>query len=289
MSSSSITKLKHLLLHLSLQTNTATHHLHRLLSTPHGTDTLLSTTYYTLALAHSQLTHHLARKYTDLAEAIARNASRTMLPGETFIAEIEAPHPTLRNTAASLRSLGDAVQDFRLVARLWGLVHVYVAAQRAWRAPRRDPAVKALGWLKMGADVGFLGCENLAYLTRRGVLRGEGCVRREGRWWVWSARFWGVQVGLEFLRLFRVRQLRFNEELGAEEVGVRDEKVVRVQSRELEEKWWRDLYANLGWLPWSVHWSLYDQERSPVSEAMIGIGGMVSGIVRLKEAWKETA
>lgn len=79
--------------------------------------------------------------------------------------------------------------------------------------------------------------------------------------------------------------MRYNEDFGAESVGDEGEKEVKVQSRELEEKWWRQFYANLGWLPGGLHWSLWDEETSPISEAWLGLTGMVPGVIALQDAW----
>lgn len=97
-----------------------------------------------------------------------------------------------------------------------------------------------------------------------------------------------AEVVLEMLRLLRVRQLKFNEDYGAEELDT-DDKAVKVQSKELEQRWWKDLYANAGWFAPSLHYSYQDDEHSPVSEAWMGLSGMIPGMIALKEVWGETA
>lgn len=93
---------------------------------------------------------------------------------------------------------------------------------------------------------------------------------------------------MEMLRLLRVRQLKFNEEFGAEKVDA-DDKAVKVQSKELEQRWWKDLYVNAGWVAPSLHYSFHDEELSPVSEAWMGLSGMIPGVIALREAWREAA
>lgn len=260
----------------------------RLLSTQSGASATLCTLYYTLLLTHSQLTRLLAHRYQLLAESIATKASGSLLPGEILTATIEPPHLRLTSTCASVRSLGDAINEFRTFSRMWGLVKLYASGREMWMHPKRDPAIKLLAWAQVGAGAGYQALENAAYLVQKGVLRSDWCVKREGKWWLWSSRFWLAQILLEFARLARVRSLRYNEDFGAESVGSQGEKELKVQSKELEEKWWRELYANLGWLPNGLHWSLWDEESSPISEAWLGITGMVPGFIALQDAWRRS-
>ncbi|KXS94678.1 hypothetical protein AC578_10086 [Pseudocercospora eumusae] len=273
----------------SVQTDAFLSHLYRLLSTTGGIEAALCTLYYTLAFTHAQLTRLLAKKYERLAESIATRASKTMLPGETLVATIEPPHLTLTETCAAVKSLGDVIEDFRMFTRLWNLLNIYQWAKDTRTKQPRDPALKLLAWAKIGASAGFQIFENVAYLTRRGVLRGERWRNREARYWVYSSRFWLAEVAIEGLRLLRVRQLQYNEDFGAESYVDVGEKEMKMQSKELENKWWHDLYANLGWLPSSVHFSFFDEDTSPITESAIGLGGMVPGIVALRQVWKETA
>lgn len=156
--------------------------------------------------------------------------------------------------------------------------------------------------------------ENVALLVGKGVFRGERLREREGWFWAVSNRFWLAQLGLEMLRLARVRQLRFREELGAERVleqekeAVRGEagqdgvaertqelmeastkQLIKVQSAELEKRWWRQLYVTAASIPLAVHWSFEDFGRSPVSEALFAGCGMIAGVIGLQDAWEESA
>lgn len=236
---------------------------------------------------HSRLTRILELRYEKLALSIASKASGALLPGETMVAHIEAPHLRLTQWCAGVKSLGDATEDVRLFLRLFGLLGVYTWAKETYVKEHRDPAIKVLLWARIGAYSGFQIFENLAYLVRRGVLRGDRATANEAKWWAWSGRFWVAEVVLELLRLARVRQLRYNEEFGAEKVV--DDGVVTVQSQKLKEKWWSDLYAYGGWLLPGIHFSFLDEEHSPVTEAWMGASGTMPGLIGLREAWRETA
>ena len=184
----------------------------------------------------------------------------------------------------------------------------------AWRKPHRDPIVKTLLYASLAAGTVFQVLENVALLVGKGVFRGDKLREREGWFWAVSHRFWVAQLGLEVLRLARVRQLKFREELGAERVveqkkeAVRDEagqdgvaertqelmeastkQLIEVQSAELEKRWWRQLYVTAASIPLAVHWSFEDFSKSPISEAVFAGCGMIAGIIGLQDAWEESA
>ncbi|KAK4505672.1 hypothetical protein PRZ48_003637 [Zasmidium cellare] len=288
MPSQSIQRLRTLLLLSSKQTDSFLVHLTKLLSTTTGIDATLCTLQYTLTLVHSQLVRLLTHKYEKLAFSIASKASETMLPGEALVATIEAPHVALTEWCAGVKSLGEATDDVRTFMRLWGLVNIYTWARETYLHPKRDPAIKFLVWARIFASAGFQFYENGAYLIKKGVLRGQKWADREPRWWVWSSRFWMAEVLLEMLRLLRVRQLKYNEEFGAEKVD-QDDKEIKVQSKELEQRWWKDLYANAGWFAPSLHYSFHNEEHSPVREGWLGLSGLIPATIALREAWRETA
>ena len=103
-----------------------------------------------------------------------------------------------------------------------------------------------------------------------------------------SNRFWMAQIVLEGLRLLRVRQLKWDEELGAEKKD-EDGQEMHVESDALKERWKRDFYANAGWFPLTLHWSYEDEAESPVAEVWQGICGLVPSVFGLLDAWRETA
>lgn len=177
--------------------------------------------------------------------------------------------------------------------------------------------MRTLLFASLGCGTVFQVLENVALLTQHGCFRGEGLRRREGWCWVVSNRWWLAQLAFEVLRLARVRQLKFREELGAEKVEEEEEvwveasavqqddvggvaestqelmkvgtrKLMEVQSKELEKRWWRSFYATALSIPLAVHWS-FDEGLSPVSEVLFAGCGMVAGIIGLQDAWEETA
>jgi hypothetical protein len=270
----------------SLSTNI--HHLTRTLSTATGLDAFLATACYTSLFLHTQLPYFTG--------GFLRASSRV---------------PT---GSPALKALYNALEDHRIFSRLFGLFPLYTSVLEAWRKPHRDPAVKTLLYASLAAGTVFQVLENVALLVGKGVFRGERLREREGWFWAVSNRFWLAQLGLEMLRLARVRQLRFREELGAERVVEQEKEAVwgeagqdgvaertqelmeastkqlfKVQSAELEKRWWRQLYVTAASIPLAVHWSFENIGRSPVSEALFAGCGMIAGVIGLQDAWEESA
>lgn len=270
----------------SLSTNI--HHLTRTLSTATGLDAFLATACYTSLFLHTQLPYFTG--------GFLRASSRV---------------PT---GSPALRALYNALEDHRIFSRLFGLFPLYTSVLDAWRKPHRDPAVKTLLYASLAAGTVFQVLENVSLLVGKGVLRGKSLQAREDWLWAVSNRFWLAQLGLEMLRLARVRQLRYREELGAERVveqeketvwgeagqdGVAErtqelmeastKQLIKVQSAELEKRWWRQLYVTAASIPLAVHWSFENIGRSPVSEALFAGCGMIAGVIGLQDAWEETA
>lgn len=269
----------------SMSTNL--NHLTRTLSTATGLDATLATVCYTSLFVHTQIPY--------LTGGFLRASSRI---------------PT---GSSSLKALYTAVEDHRIFSRLWGLFPLYTTIVEAWRKPHRDPIVKTLLYASLAAGTGFQVFENVALLIGKGVLRSERLKVRENWFWVVSCRFWLAQLGFEMLRLARVRQLRYREELGAENFSeekeegvwveseqdgvaektqelmeVSTKQLIRTQSAELERRWWRQLYVTVASIPLAIHWS-YDEGRSPISEAVFSACGMIAGVLELQDAWEESA
>ncbi|TKA29229.1 hypothetical protein B0A50_03739 [Salinomyces thailandicus] len=262
-------------------------HLHHTLSTSSGIDSLLTTLYFTAFLTHAQLRNLLTKQFERLATALASNAPKTMLPNEIMLAQLEPPRTRLYELCTSTKALTDLLQDSWICFRLWGLLGIYHAARDNYLKPPGDAPLKLLVWMRVSAGAIFQFLENAAFLAGKGVLRGSRWEEREGKWNVWSRRFWFAQVVVEGLRLLRVRQLRFREEFGAKEADGEGEKEVKIQSVELRRRWQRDVWVNAGWVAVTLHGSFEDEEKSIVGEVGAGLGGLVAGLVGLLKAWEE--
>ncbi|KAK3680210.1 hypothetical protein LTR78_000588 [Recurvomyces mirabilis] len=262
-------------------------HLNRVLASSAGVEAVLCTLCYTLYFVYARLLRLLERRYERVALALASKASSSMLPSETVVATLEPPKSYLSETCGGIKALADLTDDFRFFTRLGGLVTIYSWARDNYIKPPGDAILKSLVWCQVLMSTIFQVLENGAYLASKGVLRGEKWERRQPKWWVWSNRFWLMHVGLEALRLLRVRQLRYNEDFGAKATDTDDGRVT-TQSVALKKKWKADFYANAGWFPLTLQSSFEDQTHGPLSETWIGLFGMIPGIVALKDVWEQT-
>ena len=260
-------------------------HLARVLQFAEGIDATISTLAFTFQLVHSQLTRLLARQYEKLALLLATKSSEHLLPGEAIFTTIEAPHTRLAELFACMKAGTDVLIDVWVFTRLWGLVNIYKWARDTLSTPPRDPIIKTLVWSQIVCATSFQVGENIAYLASKAMLPAsrwpEG---RVAKWMAVACRFWMGQTVLEILRLLRVRQLQYNEDFGAQEVE--GEKEVMVQSEALKHKWKRQWYAQMGWLPLTLHLSYLDPTDSPLSETWQAVCGLVPSALALQDVWR---
>ena len=258
-------------------------HASHVFSSSAGTEAVLCTLYYSLIFTHSRLRRLLDRQYERLALALV---SKSMLPGETILASIDPPRTRLSERCASVKALAELTADTRMFMRLWGLVNIYSWARDNYLKPPGDVALKTLVWAQVGAKTIYQLLENGAYLASKGVLRDSKWAERQTTWWVWSNRSWLAYTLLEFLRLLRLRQLRFNEDFGAKTLSENPnasagDNAVKVQSAELKQIWQHDLCAAAGWVPVTLHRSFENENQGTAVEALIGLCGIIPGVVSL--------
>ena len=104
--------------------------LSKILSTPSGTDTLLLTLCYTSRLGSSVLTSLSLHQIQAAANRLISQA--IALPQNTTVIIDASNLPSSRLLIASkrLKALSDLISDFRIFARLWGLLSIYSC--RCW-------------------------------------------------------------------------------------------------------------------------------------------------------------
>jgi hypothetical protein len=235
-----------------------------------------------------------------------------LLPGETLIASIPAPIGTrlLAQTSSSCKALGDALLDFHVFVRLWGVVGIFVWGRETWgegvgrsnnkREREREKVLRGITWAQIASCAMFQILENVAYLASKGVLdglpgwTGEQGKKREGKWWAWSSRFWAAHVLLEFGRLGTVWKYHGHDrdaEVQAKNVqghgdGEKEDKLKMAEKRREDRIWWRDVVSNAAYFPLTMHWS---HEHGLLGDGGVGVCGMVAGGVLLLDAWRETA
>jgi hypothetical protein len=268
----------------------------KVLTTPGGTDRVLCTTTYTLQLLSAIINNRLHNATEHLANQFAANASKALSPGETLIATFEPPPiaQSLARLSLSTKKLSTLISDYRIFVRLWGLLGIYAWGKSVYLDPPSDRVLRWIAYAQVAINTCFQTLENRAYLAGKTIIDRD--VKLQLRDWCWSSRFWCAHTTLEFVKLYRKKQIwdaELRAEAAAEKSGRGEGAWWRKggeealgRRREEERLWWRDLVVNAAYYPMTFHWGLQD---GLLTEMQIGFLGVVAGGVGLKEVWDKTA
>jgi hypothetical protein len=246
--------------------------LSSILSTPAGTDNILVTLCYTSLLSSALLSRFSLARLHRAARLIIEKA--VSLPANATIIIDTSTIPTSRAAvaAARLKALSSLISDFRIFARLWGLLDIYQWGKRVMLKEEKDVVLKGIAHAQVLVNVFYQYLENGAYLSSKGVMGWDS--KRQNRAWLWSSRWWMAHVALDFVRLGREAAMRKNN-------GEKEEEIAEAEWR---ETWRKQLVVNLAYAPLTVHWSL---EGGLVSDAWVGLLGSVAGLAGLRSRWKD--
>jgi hypothetical protein len=240
-------------------TDTRVAHLNKILATSSGVDTTLTVVGYSLYFVASQLPK---------LEALQLRARASPF--------LSSNAPKTAALAVSTKTLAGMCSDFRAFTRLWGLLGVYTSARKLQSSPPADSVLHGLAWsqtLSLGA---YLVYENGYYLAGKGVLRGWSA-EKQILWAKTSLRIFLAYVLLDWVRLFRTRQLR--EEKKEKEGAVEETKVE-------EAAWWRAATVDAAYTPLAMHWS---SQNGRLSDGWVGALMSVVGLVKFRAVWAQTA
>jgi hypothetical protein len=249
------------------------------LSTPGGTDSFLNTTYYTLTFLSATINTTLEAQLDSIVAHFAKNASVALLPGESVVATFKAPAiaTLLARLSASFKTLGSRISDYRTFVRMWGLLGIYAWAKSVYLNPPKDVVLRRIAYAQVAVNFCFQYIENVAYLATHGIISRPA--ERIGQDWMLSAKFFAAHVVLDFVRLYRVRKLWDTEEVG-------DDKEAKIARAKEVETWWRQLLVDCCFAPMTVHWSRPD---AFLTNAQVGLLGMIAGGAGFREHWRKTA
>lgn len=259
--------------------------LSEILSTPSGTDALLCTLCYASLLSSSVLTSISLHQLHKAARRIIERA--IALPPDTTVIIHTSAIPTSRLliTSQRLKALSDLISDFRIFVRLWGLIGIWKWGKSLLENPPGDVVIKKISYARVIVNIFFQCLENAAYLSSKGVFGWS--TEKQTKAYILSSQFWMVDIGLDFLRLYREYSLR--KQRGTEEEkrkdGPKGDVITDREDTKWEVKWRRELILNLAWAPLTLHWSL---EKGLVSSFWVGLLGSVAGGTGLRELWKNT-
>jgi hypothetical protein len=245
-------------------------HLNKILATSSGVDTTLTLVGYSLYFVASQIPRLEALNLRARASPLlSNNAPKT----QALASGVLSP---FANLAISTKTLAGMCSDFRAFTRLWGLLGVYASVRKLQSAHPADSILYGLAWSQTLSLAAYLVYENGYYLAAKGVLRGWSAEKQK-RWAKTSLRTFLVYVILDWVKLFRTRQLR--EEKKAKEGSVE-------ATKEEEAVWWRTATMDAAYTPVAMHWS---SQNGMLSDAWVGALMSVVGLVKFRTAWAQTA
>lgn len=177
---------------------------------------------------------------------------------------------------ARLKALSALISDFRIFARLFGLLGIYQWGKDIWSAPPSgDKVEEKIVKAQVIVNFFFQILENGAYLASKNVLTWSET--KQNKAWLWSSRFWASHVLLEFVRLGREWQMHHvKKEVSGGEKGKEREGEVERQEWQWKKEFVRSLVVNSAWAPLTVHWST---DGGLMSDTWVGAFGSLAGIV----------
>ncbi|KAJ9158438.1 hypothetical protein NKR19_g3298 [Coniochaeta hoffmannii] len=263
-------------------------HLNKCMSTPSGIDTVLQFICYTSRLSSSLLTALASRALSrSAADWIALvSASRTTVVAVTDSSKLPSTAAAASSLllAKRLGNLSSLLSEARIILRLWGLLGMYFWAKRLLSqtfssankssekdtaGPRPTTLDTAIAYSQLVTCVAFQALENGAYLSSKGVM---GWTPAKQGWAMkWSARLWGLYVGVELGKLAAERVARGGAQKGDVKAAA---------------QWRSAMVRNLAWAPLTVHWG---SDKGFVQDWMVGALASVPGVIQMVELWRETA
>lgn len=258
--------------------NDVASHLARVLSTAAGIDSTLLLVGYSLNLVSDQLNKLLELEMRALTERFARNAEKSLLPGETVIARIPIPGITTRvvNARNSTKILSGMCADVRAFMRLWGLLKMWLLARATYFNPPKDTVLRNLAWGQILSISGYYVLEHGFYLAGKGVYKWQP--EEIAKTFRTSIYAYGLYLIFDYARLYRETQL--------EDAKPASEKMDPTKKEAADRQWLKALKVNLGYSPLCFHWAT---PGGLFSDSVVGALGAFAGLAAFGEAWKQTA
>lgn len=257
----------------------------RLLASPGGLSTFLSTFNYTLyLLAH--LDAKAAPLKAQLYLLLNRNAATPKIT------------PAVPAEPSAITNLGAMVSSARVTLRLFGLFPMYAWARQLMQGPKpgEDQVLYATSVAQCALYIVFQFCENVALLTDSKVLPAsltERWTRKHGgkaaSIYLTAYRAWLLGFSCDFVRLLREAQLERNKRsqrssTESQSLSTRD------QDSKFDSKWYADLLVPLAWFPVGFQFSALNEGGFPgFSLGLMGICGVVAGSSKMTALWNSTA
>ncbi|KAK4545245.1 hypothetical protein LTR36_003425 [Oleoguttula mirabilis] len=251
--------------------------LNKLLASPGGLSSFLSTFNYTLYL----LTY-LESKSAPLKMRLYQLLNRT------------AAVPALNAGPSNIAALGSMLSTTRTTLRLFGLLPLYAWLRQLMQGPKpgQDQVLYTTAVTQCLLYISFQFLENVGLLTDNKVLPASYTARwtrssggTTAKIYLWSYRAWMGGVVCDIVRLFREAQLERSKR--ARRAGTTD-----VSTREEDEKsdqqWWSQMVVPMSWLPVAVQFSK-EGGIPGFNLGIMGACGGLAGLGRTADLWAATA
>ncbi|KAH9481246.1 hypothetical protein JR316_0005768 [Psilocybe cubensis] len=253
-------------------------HLIRYLSTWSGSDKLFTVLQYTLKLL---------APFFHLRARLQYRAGLRATPTS--------------GTAASCVKFAGILGDSRTLWRLWGLLPIFqwlISLERNPPATRKLLTIERLqGWSMLA----YYPLEHLSYLGSHGIIPAtipspatifsskKKFIRLDpAKLGMWSCRFWGIYVVLQFAHLiedWKLLKQRQSSIRKAKGTGLtREEKVEMHQRR---DAFWSEVVTNFSNFPLTLHWSL--EQGIFGNDIWVTIFSLIGGVASFRTGWNATA
>jgi hypothetical protein len=262
----------------------------RLLATPAGLNTFLSTFNHTLyVLAYIQTK---SPSLTNLARRVLAFLKRQPFqPIATTIAKDGLVPP--------VASLAVLITRARTTLRLTGLIPLYalLRAQLAGPKPGADLVLHRIALVQCLSYITYQALENVCLLADNGIVPSSFIARinrgtpATARVYLWAYRAWLGGVSCDFLKLAREAQLE-NRRRATREQMKSEGKAVAVYQDEadskFDKKWWTELMVASAWFPMALHFSSATGGVPGWNLGWMGLCGLVAGSSRATGLWAGT-
>ncbi|TKA64377.1 hypothetical protein B0A55_10346 [Friedmanniomyces simplex] len=252
--------------------------LNKLLATPGGLSSFLSTFNYTLYLLA-----YLESKSGSLRTKLFQLLNRTSA----------VPALTSQGAQAShIAALGTMLSSTRTTLRLFGLFPMYAWLRQLMQGPKpgQDQVLYTTAVTQCLLYMTFQFLENVGLLTDYKALPGSATTRWTAssggttkKIYLWSYRAWMGGVLCDVVRLLREAQLERNKrsQRGGSEVSVKEDE-------EVDKKWWSQMVVPLSWLPVAMQFSK-EGGIPGFNLGIMGACGAMAGLGKAADLWASTA
>lgn len=264
---------------------TTTANRSRLLASPGGLSSFLSTFNYTLYLLA-----HLDAKAAPLKEKLYLFLNR-----HSATPKVIPPVPTEPSPIAALGSLLSAT---RTTLRLFGLLPMYAWARQLAHGPKpgQDQVLYVTSVTQCALYIAFQFLENVALLTDSKILPAHLTARwtekhggKAAAIYTTAYRAWFLGFSCDFVRLFREAQLERQKRDARSSVEKSYGSVAKEDAKK-DAQWYAELIVPLAWFPVGFQFSAWNESGFPgFNLGLMGAAGAIAGLGKTKALWDATA